>query len=74
MEGLEKYYEFCPSDQRLINAYLRLKIIGKDVGGGSIHDADVTSDLQSHVEARAPRPRLAVSPVAETTESGSYLT
>lgn len=44
MDGLQKYYEFSPSDQRLIDVYLRSKIAGKDVGGGCIHDADVTSD------------------------------
>ena len=26
MDGLEKYYEFSPSDQRLIDVYLRSKI------------------------------------------------
>jgi len=67
MEGLEKYYEFRPSDQRLINAYLRLKIIGKDVGGGSIHDADVTSDPLYNLMRK--NERLAVSLAVETRES-----
>ncbi|EER90682.2 hypothetical protein BDA96_01G046800 [Sorghum bicolor] len=59
MEGLEKYYEFSPCDQRLINAYLRPKIAGEDVIGisGCIHDADVTSDhpydlVRKHEPAR----------------------
>ncbi|CAD6207213.1 unnamed protein product [Miscanthus lutarioriparius] len=57
MEGLEKYYEFSPSDQRLIDAYLRRKIAGKDVGSGSIHDADVTSNHPYHlVRKHAPAP------------------
>jgi hypothetical protein len=59
MEGPEKYYEFSPSDQRLIDVYLRSKIAGKDVGGGSIHDVDVTSDhpynlVRKHAPAPAP--------------------
>ena len=69
MEGLEKYYEFRPSDQRLINAYLRPKIAGKDVGGGSIHNADVTSDHPYNLMRK--HERLAVSPTVETRESGS---
>jgi hypothetical protein len=57
MEGPEKYYEFSPSDQRLIDVYLRSKIAGKDVGGGSIHDVDVTSDHPYNlVRKHAPAP------------------